>query len=503
MIKFTITPKIQPVDVLIIPIPADKRYLPSIIPEIKPLLANTQDDFNAKFGEIHLESLGLDQLPIKILLVGLGDPAILTIDKMKTLGAKTKDTLLTPATKKIGILFDDKIISLELFLKFIEGMSLKNYLDLRYKNKEETTILAKQSLNELLIINPKKNDLKKPLDQLNKMIDATFLVRNLVTTPSADLKPHDLAKVASNLAKQYTNLQVNVLNKADITKAGLNLLLAVNRGSHHEARLIIMKLNMQRGKNPIVLVGKGITFDSGGYNLKPSAGGYLEIMHTDMAGAATVIGTIKALAELGCRQPVIAIIPATENLISGNSYKPADVIKSYSGLTVEIANTDAEGRLILADAMAYAVKQFQPSTIIDVATLTGACIVALGERYAGLFGNDDNLLNKVKTASKISGDKVWPLPLDEVFIEKMKSKFADISNLAAGMDRLAGASTAAAFLSYFVPKTIPWAHLDIAGPAYQSHDTELWNSTSVPASGFGVALLVELIQRFNKLDRPN
>lgn len=496
MVKIGFSEKnIAQLDILIVPVLLSGKSSGKLPVEIAKKLSQRISDkeFTGKSGETVSEFLDGINLPLKVLFVGLGELNKLTPEKAKVAGAQTKEALPNPKNKIIGLITDKKILSDELFAKFVEGLLLKNYVDNRYKTGENKTELDNQIFNRLVIVGDVKPSLKTVLIRLNKLIEAIFLTRDLVSTPSADMKPHDLADVAEKLAKQYKNLQVKILNRVAIEKAGLKLLSAVNRGSHHEARLIIMKLNPDRREKPIILIGKGITFDSGGYNLKPSTG--METMHTDMAGAAAVIGAIKALAELNCKKPVIGIIPATENLVSGNSYKPADIIKSYNGLTVEIANTDAEGRLILADAIAYSA-QFKPQAIIDLATLTGACIVALGERYAGLFSDDEKLVEKIKTASAVSGDKVWQLPLDEGFKESVKSKVADIANLAKKLDRLAGASTGAAFLSYFVPDKTPWAHLDIAGPSYQTHELEPWNPAASPATGFGVALLVEIIQNY-------
>jgi leucyl aminopeptidase len=252
-----------------------------------------------------------------------------------------------------------------------------------------------------------------------------------------------------------------------------------------------MTLNAAVPGQPIVLIGKGVTFDSGGYNIKPT--GHIETMHTDMAGAAAVLGTMQSLAILGEKKKVIAIIPSTENLISGDAYKPSDILTSMSGKTVEIGNTDAEGRLILADAVTYAKKYFDPKVIFDLATLTGACMVALGERYAGILSNEPRLIKNLEQASQDSGDKVWHLPLDTTFMDKMKSRIADLSNTAHGSPG-AGASTGAAFIGHFAEKT-PWAHIDIAGPSHQQKDIEAWNP-STGATGFGVALMTTLVQKY-------
>lgn len=445
-------------------------------------------DFLGKNGETVSELIDHQ----KVIFVGLGERAKLTLELSKTAGAKAHDALGQAQSRQVG-LFIEKSIKLPTTLKIIEGLFLKNYLDVRYKTGEELEDAQKKLLDNLTVIGSIDAKFKKEVSQLQKIIDAVFLVRDLVSAPPVDMRPEDLAKEAEKLAKAYSNLTYKSLGRKEIAKEGLGLLAAVNRGSTHQPRLIILQLNPDKKDKPIVLVGKGLTFDSGGYNLKPAEG--MRRMHLDMAGGATVLGIIKALASLNTKKQVIGIVPATENLISGDAYKPSDIIKSHSGQTVEIENTDAEGRLILADALSYAIKEFEPSLVIDLATLTGACVVALGERYAGIFSNRPEIVKKLEQASRMSGEKVWALPLDDKFRKIIKSQVADLGNIGK-LGRYAGASTAAAFLSYFVGDT-PWAHIDIAGPHHQDKELEPWNPPS-GATGFGVRLLTELISAIIK-----
>jgi leucyl aminopeptidase len=245
---------------------------------------------------------------------------------------------------------------------------------------------------------------------------------------------------------------------------------------------------------PVVLVGKGITFDSGGISIKPAKD--MDKMKHDMAGSAAVIGAMQTIAALKLPVRVVAIIPFTENLPSGKAYKPGDVIHSLSGLNIEVINTDAEGRMILADALTYA-DRYKPQAIIDLATLTGACIVALGDNVAGLLGNNDELQARLQAAAEESGEKVWPLPLWDSYFESMKSEVADLKNVDG---RKAGAITAAIFLKQFVPEGVPWAHLDIAGCAWEDKGSSL-----VPkgATGMGVQLLTRLLQSWKPLKKDN
>lgn len=468
-------------NILIVPVFAKTDKLTGRLAELVD-----NGEFEANLGEICTDvSAGQ-----KSVFVGLGEKGKLNPELAKTAGGKTWSGLGVIGDKSVGLVLDKNLRpNLALFL--IEGLLLRNYVNLHYKTGEEAEKSQRKLLTSLNIIGGVDATFKKRLQEIIKIVDAVHYARNLVSAPSADLRPEDLANEAAKLSHTYNNITFEALTKKELQEQGLNLLLAVNRGSAYEPRLIILQINREKKEKPIVLIGKGITFDSGGYNIKPSDS-FLEVMHTDMAGAATVLATIKALAELGSKKKVIAVIPATENLISGDAYKPADIIRSYSGKTVEIKNTDAEGRLILADALSYAIKNFEPSYVVDLATLTGACIIALGFRYAGLLGNDLELQKNIKSASVNSGEKIWALPLDDSFKDQMKSPIADLANLSSA-GRFGGASTAAAFLAHFVGET-PWAHLDIAGPAFQSKETEAWNPPTY-ATGFGVSLLVDLIQK--------
>jgi len=477
------------VDVLVVPVIKDGKtslLLPTeVTDQIKFRL--TQSDFSAEADEIVSDFVHLNGKVVKLVLVGLGDKTKLTDDQLRSIGAKTYLTVRDRQTKTVGYIYDEKVVSANPQLLFLEGFMLRNYPDTTYKTGDDAKKNRTKLLTELTLIGTVLTDVKQELNRLNTVIDAVNLARDLTVAPANHLRPEDLANTAKAIVKDNSNLEIKVLHKADLEKEGMNLLLAVNRGSSYEPRLIVMTLNSSKKDHPIVLVGKGITFDSGGYNLKSSAG--MLDMHTDMAGGAAVIATMQALSQLGCKEKVIGIIPATENLVSGDAYKPADIVNAHNGLNVEVGDTDAEGRLVLADALSYA-KRFSPKLILDLATLTGACMVALGERYAGVFSEDKPLIKQLQKAADISGDKIWPMPLDQSFKDVMKGKLGDINSIGT-LDRMAGASTGAAFLSYFVNGT-PWAHIDIAGPSHQAKELEAWNPPH-GATGYGVRLLVELI----------
>ncbi len=290
----------------------------------------------------------------------------------------------------------------------------------------------------------------------------TTLAKDLANLPANICTPTYLAEQANALQKTHRNFTTHILEEADIEKQGMGAFLSVSRGSRQPAKLITMEYKgANKSMKPFVFVGKGVTFDSGGISLKPGAA--MDEMKYDMCGAASVIGTISACADLQLPINVVAIVPATENLPDGLATKPGDIVTSMSGTTIEILNTDAEGRLILCDALTYAQK-FDPDTVIDVATLTGACIVALGGHPAGLLGNHNPLINDLLNAGNTSGDRCWELPLWEDYQQQLDSNFADIANIGG---KEAGTITAACFLSRFTKK-YHWAHLDIAGVAWKS-----------------------------------
>jgi len=287
------------------------------------------------------------------------------------------------------------------------------------------------------------------------------LMRDLANHPANVCTPTYLANAAKALARDYRSIRVRVLNEAECRRLKMGSFLSVTNGTEEPARLIVLEYyGAPRRENPTVLVGKGVTFDTGGISLKPPAN--MDEMKFDMSGAASVLGTFKAVAELELPINLVGVVPACENMPSGRATKPGDIVKSMSGKTIEVLNTDAEGRLILCDAITYA-RRFDPDVVIDIATLTGACVIALGNHYSGLFSNDDELSAALKQAGERADDRAWPMPIGEEYAEQLKSNFADFANVGG---REGGAITAACFLSKFT-EGLRWAHLDIAGTAYQ------------------------------------
>jgi leucyl aminopeptidase len=386
--------------------------------------------------------------------------------------------IIVPAFKSFAKYF----VTPEYFIQSMgEGVLLGNYNFDEYKTDKKSA-----SLLNIHFHYSNQKELKVGLNSAEKIIDAVFFSRNLTNEPAATLTPDEFAKRTKNtLIKD--GVKVTVWNKKELQKRKMKAILAVGLASKNEPKMIILNYK-PKGKavKKVALVGKGVCYDSGGLSIKPTAG-MLE-MKADMAGGALVVGVVKAAALLQLPIEIIGIIPAVENMINGNSYKPGDVIGSASGKTIEVKDTDAEGRIILADALHYASQQ-KPDEIIDFATLTGAIAVALGLFTAGLFTKNDTLADKLISSSKITHEKIWRMPFDDEFKTQLKSDIADVSNLGT---RWGGAITAGKFLEYFVEPKIPWAHLDIAGPALK-HD--FTNYTKNWDTGFGVRLMISYLMQ--------
>jgi leucyl aminopeptidase len=316
--------------------------------------------------------------------------------------------------------------------------------------------------------------------------DGVVLARDLVNEPANVLYPGEFARRASGLTK--LGIGVEVLDVAAMKKLGMGALLGVGQGSAHESKLVVMRWSGgKRGTDPVAFIGKGVCFDSGGISIKPAAG--MEDMKGDMAGAACVVGLMRALAVRKAKVNAVGAIGLVENMLDGKAQRPGDIVTTMSGQTIEIINTDAEGRLVLADVLHYINKRFKPKFMINLATLTGAIIVALGQEYAGMFSNDDKLAERLSKAGEATGERVWRMPLGAEYDKMIDSKFADMKNTGG---RWGGAITAAQLLQRFVNKT-PWAHLDIAGTAMGSPQTDINKSW---ASGWGVRLLERLVEDY-------
>jgi len=361
------------------------------------------------------------------------------------------------------------------------GARLASYRFDRYRTKEEKK--DKPTLKSLAVCVAGAARARRAWEPMDKVADGVFFTRDLVSEPGNVIYPETLAREAKSLEK--LGVKVEVFDVEKMEKLGMRALLGVGQGSAHDSRMVVMQWEgAAKSKKPVAFVGKGVTFDSGGISIKPGPG--MEEMKWDMGGAGTVIGLMKALAGRKARVNAVGLVGLVENMPDGKAQRPGDIVKSMSGQTIEIHNTDAEGRLVLADVLWYCQDRFKPQFMVDLATLTGAIIISLGHEHAGLFANDDKLSGKLTAAGLATGEKVWRMPLDEAYDKKLKADAADMKNIGG---RDAGSITAAQFLQRFVNKT-PWAHLDIAGVA--------WGKEAKPtvpkgATGFGVRLLDRLV----------
>ncbi len=360
------------------------------------------------------------------------------------------------------------------------GARLRSYRFDKYRTKEKAE--CKPTLEALAVVVRRAGESKAAFTPLDRVADGVFYTRDLVSEPGNVIYPETLAAEAKTLSK--LGVDVEVLTEARMRKLGMEALLAVGQGSERESRLVVMHWNgASKGSKaaPIAFVGKGVTFDTGGISIKPAGG--MADMKWDMGGAGVVIGLMKALAGRSAKVDVVGVVGLVENMPSGGAQRPGDVVKSMSGQTIEVDNTDAEGRLVLADALWYCHTKFKPRVMIDLATLTGAIIVALGSYHAGLYSNDDKLATQLDSAGRAVNEPVWRMPLGKRYDKDIDSDIADVKNV--GKNREAGSITAAQFLQRFVEKT-PWAHLDIAGVTWANAAT-----ATVPkgGTGFGVRLL--------------
>lgn len=443
--------------------------------------------FTGKKDEI-LAVLAPADLPLaRIVLAGLGKPAALDALQFQNLGGNLAAHLNGAGEKQAAFLLDPvegSALSLdEAAANLAYGLLLRSYRFDRYRTKEKPE--NKPTLEKFAVHLSEPAAAKRRFQKLEKLAEALAFARDLVSEPANVLYPESFAAKAREL--EELGVKVEILDEKKLAKLGMGALLGVAQGSARPPRLVIMHYEGKDAKEeaPLAFVGKGVTFDSGGISIKPSAG--MEEMKWDMAGAAIVIGLIRALAARKAKVNAVGIVGLVENMPSGTAQRPGDIVKSCSGQTIEVLNTDAEGRLVLADALWYCQDRFKPRLMIDLATLTGAIVVALGGEHAGLFSNNDELADRIAAAGKAVGEAVWRLPLAEAYDRLLDSDSADMRNVTN--DRAAGSITAAQFLQRFV-NGVPWAHIDIAGVTWTKKD-----APTVPkgASAFGVRLLDRLV----------
>ena len=444
-----------------------------------------RDDIEGKAGDLlsitHLPTGDID----RVLLVGLGKKGELKAGPYRKALATASKALKESNTKEaVSFLHEAEIDGRDVgwnirqFVEILEA-SLYRFTQMKTEGENHKSRLAK--LTFALSDEEGIAAANLAITQGQAIANGMALAKELANLPGNICTPAYLAEQAEKLAKhQKPKLKTKILNEKELEELGMGAFLSVSKGSEQPAKLIVMEYSGGSSKEkPYVLIGKGLTFDAGGISIKPAAN--MDEMKYDMCGGAAVIGTLSAVSEMGLPVNVVGIVPASENLPSGRANKPGDIVKSMAGLTVEILNTDAEGRLLLCDALAYA-KRYEPAAVIDVATLTGACIVALGRHPSGLWSNNDELAEAVASAGETAWDRVWRMPLWDEYQELLKSNFADLANIG-GPD--GGSITAACFLSRFA-QDYPWAHVDIAGTAWTTGKEK-------GATGRPVPLLVQYL----------
>lgn len=454
--------------------------------------ALSSGDFHGKVGESLLIYTDGKISAKRLLLIGLGKQAEFNLEGIRRAAGRSAKGVNRLEKKEFHAILPEiaKGVPLQDQARaWTIGAIMANYKYTAFKGKEES---AKKELREARLVSRdsgKVKEIQKGISQGEAIAEVVNQAREMINSPGNVMTPTKLAETAKKLAEE-NRIKSEILGPKEIAALKMGGLLGVSSGSDQPPRFIVLDYKPAgRIKKTIAVVGKGITFDSGGISIKPAQG--MDQMKYDMSGGAAAIGTAVLAARLKLPLRIVSIIPATENLPSGKALKPGDIIRMYSGKNVEVVNTDAEGRLILADALAYA-KKFKPNAIIDLATLTGACVVALGNEAAGLLGNDEKLIADVKKAGEASGERVWELPLWKEYSELIKSEVADIKN-AGG--REAGTIQGAAFLKQFVEK-VPWVHLDIAGVAWLEKEKDY---LCKGATGTGIRLLSQLFSDWTGL----
>ncbi len=418
-----------------------------------------------------------------IVLAGIGEVAKLTALSFESIGGALVPHMnaanIASACVQMEPVKGLKLDLTEAAARLAYGAHLRSYRFDKYHTKTKPE--DKPSFKSLTLSVADSKTAAKQYAPLEKVAEGVFTTRNLVSEPANIIYPESLAEACLGL--RDLGLEVDVLDEDEMHKLGMNALLAVGQGSANESKLVIMRYNGgKKSDKPLAFVGKGVTFDTGGISIKPSAG--MEEMKWDMGGAGAVIGLMMALAGRKAKVNAVGVVGLVENMPSGNAQRPGDVVTSMSGQTIEVLNTDAEGRLVLSDALWYTQVNYKPKLVIDLATLTGAIIIALGSSRAGLFSNDEDLARQLFDAGKLSGEELWRMPLGDVYDKQFNSDIADMQNI--GKEREAGSTMGAVFLQRFIHEGTPWAHLDIAGTAWTKKDLD---TCPKGATAFGVRLL--------------
>ena len=459
--------------------------LQNINSKITASIKQSINDMDGVFGKLSvIPTIGTSTQ--RILLAGLGKKENFTNDTIRFVSGKIAQKAKELKLKEFTIIAPPSslIEPVSSVSQIVEGCKMSLYKFEKYKSKKENAI------PNLTILISKSEKISNAIKNAVVISEGVIYTKSIANLPPNECTPTTLANFARIIAKK-NNMKCNIISKTDLKKRGFGGITAVGQGSKNEPKLIILEHNRgSKNEKPIVLVGKAVTFDTGGISLKP--GEKMDEMKFDKCGGCTVIGIMKAVSELKLPINLVGIIPSVENMPGGEAYRPGDIIKLYNGKTAEILNTDAEGRIILADALSYGEKQYSPKTIIDFATLTGACIIALGTNIAGIVSNNEKLTEKIIESSKRTTEEIWNLPLNDDYMDMIKSDVADMKNI--GIGRAAGTITAAAFLRNAIENT-PWVHIDIAGVAWTQIATKEKPYNPKGATGFGVRLILDYLQK--------
>jgi len=465
-----------------------RRFPPEIRDTLKEYFA--KKDFKGDFKETAVVYPQSGTTIDRILLVGVGESNHHNSDAIRTIGGVISERQRHLRAQRVHILICNICFPLEEFIRgFAEGVYFQRYQFDVYKSEKK-----KREPRATFVFVCDKSEytpkFRRILKETNAVMEGVRIARNLANHPSNGMTPALLKNYVQQHFKNDSHFTFKALNEKEMKSLGMNALLAVARGSSEAPYLISLTYTPARKtKKTLVLVGKGVTFDSGGISIKPSAN--MEEMKYDMSGAAAVVGIMETVRLLKPNFKVVALLPAVENMPGGSAVKPGDIVTAHNGTTIEIINTDAEGRLILADALSYADTTCNPGLMIDFATLTGACVVALGDKRAGLFTKNEMYRQMIMDAGEASGDRVWPMPMDDLYDKELESQTADIKNIGG---RWGGAITAAKFLEHFTGKR-NWVHIDIAGTAYDVKHREFLGKG---ATGFGPRLIGGLLKKFEK-----
>ena len=461
--------------------------LPKFDTKISSSINQSLKDMRGKLGKLTIIPISGKKQAQRILLAGIGKKENLTNDTVRFVSGKIAQKARELQLKEFSIITPptfvcDSILSVS---QIIEGSKMSLYKFEKFKTEKTN------KSPDLTIIVSKSDKISKAVKVAEAVAEGAIFTKSIANLPPNECTPTTLANFAKDISKK-NKMKCTIISQPELKKKGFGGITAVGKGSKNEPKLIVMEHNHgSKTQKPIVLVGKAVTFDTGGISLKPGQG--MDEMKFDKCGGCTVLGIMKSVSELKLPINVVGIIPSVENMPGGEAYRPGDIIKLYNGKTAEILNTDAEGRLILADALAYGEKQYTPKAIMDFATLTGACIVALGNNVAAIVSNDKQLTKEITNSSKTTTEEVWELPLTQDYMDMIKSDVADIKNV--GIGKAAGTITAAAFLKSAIKDT-PWVHFDIAGVAWtQGAATKQKPYNPKGATGFGVRLILDYLQK--------